>query len=360
MKKQILKGVVIGFILAVAPLSRADLLTFQLGGDRLAATQHTDGGWGWPLNSPPTAANILGPTAMGLAHAYEQTGDLGHYDALFDAGSYLLTKSNNFSASDGYLAATLDSVFGVTTYSAYVRTNFYDKLAAGTYQRSGDVAFYSTASFVDRIRTIRANSSIGNLAAWDVGMGLYAANLVGADTSAWVSGLYGEIDELDGSGYYDVIGLAGSVFGLASVGLDYDPTAGEHEMASNLGDLAAILASYQIGGGGFTWNSANTSAVDESVQESAYAILALTAFDRVGYSNEILGAVNYLELAQLGTGGWGQYVGAAEYNEITGEALWALGAASAPAVVPIPAAAPLGLLGMGLVSLIARRRKKQA
>lgn len=33
---------------------------------------------------------------------------------------------------------------------------------------------------------------------------------------------------------------------------------------------------------------------------------------------------------------------------------------SAPAVVPIPAAAPLGLLGMGVVSLIARRRKTKA
>ena len=50
-----------------------------------------------------------------------------------------------------------------------------------------------------------------------------------------------------------MIGLAGAVYGLAAGGEDYDPVAGEHAAASNLSDLAAILASYQIDGGGFAY-----------------------------------------------------------------------------------------------------------
>ena len=259
--------------------------TFQDGGDRLVDTQYTDGGWGWPLTAPPTYGNILGPIAMGLAHAYEQTGDPNHLNALGLAGTFLLGKTNNFSPSDGYLAAKLDAIFGGSTYTDHVVANFYDKLAAGTYDRNGAGTLYDTASYIDLIRTNRATSGIGNLAAWDIGMGLYAASLAGADITEWVAGVKAEIDELDGSQFYDVIGLAGAVFGLASVGEDYDPVAGEHAAASNLGDLADILASYQIAGGGFAWNSNYVIPNDgnETVQETAYAILALNAVDTAGY-----------------------------------------------------------------------------
>src|SRR5689334_4521572 len=46
---------------------------FQAGADRLAALQRSDGGWGWPLDYPagtPSAPNIVGPIAQGLAEAY--------------------------------------------------------------------------------------------------------------------------------------------------------------------------------------------------------------------------------------------------------------------------------------------------
>lgn len=144
----------------------------QAGGDRLVEMQYTDGSWGWPLNAPPTYGNILGPISMGLAQAYHATADADHLTGLGAAGSYLLTKTNNFSPSDGYLAAELDSIIGGTTYTTHVMTNFYNPLAAGTYDRLGLGILYDTAGYVNKIRTDRANGGIGNLAAWDVGMGL--------------------------------------------------------------------------------------------------------------------------------------------------------------------------------------------
>ncbi len=323
-----------------------------LGGDRLVATQNADGGWGWPLTGV-SAPNTVGPIAMGLAQAYLATGDASYLPALNKAGAFLLGKTNNFSPSDGYLAAQLDQIFGGTTYRDHVRTYFYDELAAGTYDRKGLGTLYDTAGYVSLIDTARANSGIANLAAWDIGIGVVGAARVGADTSAWIAGTKNEIDQLDGSAWYDVIGLAGAIIGLAEVGEDFDPTAGEHAAASSLDDLGAILASYQIGAsGGFTWSSGAVAPGEESVQETAYAILALAALDPATYGAEIHAAGAWLEGFQLPSGGWENYAGDGENNEITGEALWAIRTAQA---VPEPSTLALLLIG-GLGCLRHRRR----
>jgi hypothetical protein len=317
-------------VMATTPLERLNAL--GEGADRLAGTQNYDGGWDWPLDDydPYTgsAPNTIGPIAMGLAQAYLYTEDVDHYAVLEEAGAFLLTKDNNFSPPDGYLAAQLDTVFGVTTYRDHVKENFYDKLAAGTYDRNGAGALYDTTGYVDWIRTARANQGVPNLAAWDIGMGLVGASSIGASTSEWIAGVKAEINELDGNEYYDIIGLAGAVYGLAFVGEDFDPTSGEHAAAENLSDLTDILAGYQIEGGGFTWNSNYISINEgnETIQETSYAILALNEIDSTAYLNSIRGAVDYLMNVQLSSGGWENYVGSrsGENNELTAEALWAI------------------------------------
>jgi len=321
---------------------------FQAGGDRLVAMQNLDGGWDWPLNDGNPAAgsakNTVGPIAMGLAQAYLATGDAGHYTALQAAGGFLLSKTNVFSPSDGYLAGQLDAVFGGDTYSNHVRDYFYDPLAAGTYDHKGEGTLYDTAGYVQRIHDSRHNGGIGNLAAWDIGIGVVGAQSVGASTIEWIDGTKNEIDLLDASGSYDVIGLAGAVYGLAFSSEDFDPEAGEHAEASSLGDLAGILASYQIDGGGFAWDAGQVVPGEETVQETAYAVLALNEFDRSGYWSNLLGAASYLTDAQLATGGWANYVGGGENNEVTGEAMWGV------ATVPEPASlALLALAGLAAV-----------
>jgi hypothetical protein len=342
-------------IFALLSLSvAAQATTLSDGADRLAALQNDDGGWDWELDdgNPATgsALNTIGPIAMGLAQAYLETGDSAHQTALSNAGALLLSKTNNFSPSDGYLAVQLDSIFGGTTYTDHVKTNFYDELAAGTYDRLGLGTLYDTAGYVQAIRDYRAGDD-ANLAAWDVGMGLYSAAAIGASTTEWIAGVEAEIDELDGSAYYDVIGLAGAILGLASAGDDYDPTAGEHAAASNLDDLADILVGYQLATGGFTWNSDYVIEGDnnEVIQETAYSLLALNELDRAGYIGEIGAAGDYMISVQLTTGGWEQYLGSGENNEVTGEAMWGI------ANIPEPATALLLGLGLGSLALLRRR-----
>ncbi len=323
MKRLLANVVVAALVMAMGGTLKAASWTVVLqdGGDRLVDTQYSDGAWGWPLNAPPTYGNTIGPIAMGLAQAQLKTGDAGQLAGLQKAAAYLQTKTS-FSPSDGYLAAQLDSILGGNSNVNYVKANFYDKLAAGTYDRNGTL--YDTPGYVNLIRTARESGGIANLAAWDIGMGVVGAAAAGADTSPWVAGTKAEIDELDGSNDYDVIGLAGAAYGLAYVGEDYDPTAGEHAAASSLGDLADILAGYQIDGGGFTWNSDYVIPSDdnETIQETAYSILALNEVDRAGYGTALMGAADYLASVQLGNGGWENSAGDGEYNEVTGEALW--------------------------------------
>ncbi len=305
---------------------------FLNGGGRLATLQNPDGGWKWYItDGPGSPPNIIGPVGMGLGKAYEHTGDAAQLTALANAGAFLLTKSGNFSPSDGYLAAELDSVFGGTTYRDYVKANFYDLLAAGTYQRTGDSTFYDTAAYVNRIRTVRASSGIGNLAAWDVGIGLVGASMAGVtgpDLDTWIAGTEASINALDGSQYYDVLGLAGGLYGLAFVGQEFDPTSGLASMATNLESMGTILVGYQLGTGGFTWNSQQLAegVGNETIQETAYSILALSKVNRTTFLPATLRAADYLFSTQLGTGGWEDSVGDpyGENNEITGEALWGL------------------------------------
>ena len=83
-----------------------------------------------------------------------------------------------------------------------------------------------------------------------------------------------------------------------------------------------------------------------AVVSVAYAVLALAAVDRAGYAGAIIDAGAFLRSVQLGTGGWENFTGAGETNQITGETLWAL--------TTIPEPASLILLGCGGLTILRR------
>lgn len=338
---------VVGLLFAVAPTGQvaADTGTvnpaLQLGADRLTDLQNTDGGWDWPLDNgnPATgsALNTLGPITKGLAQAYLHTADANHLAAVSKAASLFLTKTT-FATSDGYLAAQLDAIFITTTYTDYVKANFYDKLEAGNYVR--DAVTYDTPAYVTYIRNSRTGRS-ANLAAWDLGLGLVSAascGVTGTELQYWIDGVKAEINELDDyddsaqSMWYFTDGLSGALYGLAFVNETIDPAAGYFASEDSIDDLFTALASYQINNGGVAWHPDFTLENDqnESTQATAYTIMAFNEFNRPSYLNNIQGAADYLLGIQLATGGWdnypevGAYAATGENNEVTAEALWAL------------------------------------
>jgi beta-lactam-binding protein with PASTA domain len=308
------------------------------GGHRLVELQNNDGGWDLPLDDEDpnggSDCNVFALVATGLAEAYRhnrQTADANMLGALEKTKTFLLSKTDNFAVADGALAVELDDILGGTACVEHVDTGFYEKLASGTYYDAGSGLIHDTGSYVQMVRDRRFDEGVGNLAAWDLGLAVYSANAVGADAAEWVTGLKAEIDELDGASGYGVLGLGGAVFGLASVGEDYDPWSGQHAAASSLSDLAEILAGYQLGTGGFTWHWLYMEeGMDEEVQETVYGLMALNEFDGAEYLSNINNARLYLQGCQLATGGWENYIGSAEgeNNQITGEALRAIGTAA--------------------------------
>ena len=308
----------------VSTAKAATLNVLQDGTDRLVSLQNNDGGWDWPLDdgnpASVSALNTIGPIAKGLAQAYLQTGDSAHRASLLKAGSLLLSKTNYFSPPDGYLAAQLDAIFGGTTYRDLVNTNYYGKLAAGTYNDKGLGTLYSTQTYVQMLRDRRSSEGTPNVAAWDLGMGLAGAASAGASTTEWINGVKAEIDELDGTkDNYEVLGLAGAIYGLSFVHENYDPQSGDYASASSLSDQAGILAGQPL-----------ISGADdgELLQRNAYAILALNQFNRTKHLSVIRAAADYLISVQKSTDGWGgNPPKEGENNEYTGEALWAIAAA---------------------------------
>jgi hypothetical protein len=93
-----------------------------------------------------------------------------------------------------------------------------------------------------------------------------------------------------------------------------------------------------------------TGPGDETIQETAYAILALKEFDAAAYAGTTLAAQTYLGGTQLATGGWANYAGGGENNEITGEALWA---------EPVPEPVTMAGLVMAVGSLATYLRRRR-
>lgn len=343
---------IFGLVFAALPSQAASAEAVEVNpaldlvGDRFVSLQNNDGGWDWPLDdgikTNASPQNTISPIGMGLAQAYLHTGDTTQFTALQKVGNFLLTKTK-FTGTDYDLALMLDQILGVNTYAAFVKTNYYDKLAAGTYVRDG--VTYSTATYIPVLRAYRSGQS-ANLAAWDLGVQLVSAvkaGVTGAELQYWIDGVEAEVNELDDyldsdptkAMWYLTEGLAGAVWGLAYADVDFDPTSGYYTDANNLADLAIALANLQNGSGGFVWHPAFMLDNDqnESTQATAYAILALSEFDRAAYLSDIFDAADYLLGIQLATGGWDNYPAVSSYaasgenNEVSAEAAWAVATA---------------------------------
>ena len=305
---------------------------------------------------PAALPNTLAPTAIGLAKAYLNTSDVDHLTALQKAGNFLLGKSTTrtYAPVDGILAAQLDQIFGGTTYRTSVKTGFYDQLALGLYKPAGDLNMYSTGQYVDLVRASRTGAN-ANLAAWDLGLGILGAAAVGATMTEWINGTKAEVNELSSGQFFDTLGLAGALYGLAAVHENFDPTTGSFAAAGSLADLASILVGTQVPGtGGFSFTtSAAPAAGDETTQETAYALLALSTLNPIAYATQIDSGANFLMNTQLATGGWENFTGDGENNEITGEALLA-----ASGVVPEPSALVLTSIALVTIATTLRRREQ--
>lgn len=346
---------------------------FQSGADHLLTYQNSDGGWHWQhgtldeygvlIDTSPSPTNTVAPIGLGLLNAYRYTGDSAHLTGAIAGANYAMTSAYangtaRLSAQDPYFFLRLSAVTGDSTYADHAADNFFGALEAGTYGAASNV---DTAGWISAVETARTGTWI-NLRPWEFSTVAYTASQLGTanQTDLFENAIIAGLGTLDSSAYYDYLGLAGGLQGLAMLGTDIDPSTsvGTFGTVNSTLELAQLLASGQNADGSWNWSSAVIDPEDEdkSSQVTSFATLALLAAQQAGYGTwdaEISSARNWLWSMQKPDGGfysWGDRYG--ENHEVEAEILQA---------VPEPTSmVMLGLLGAGMAATRLRKRNKKS
>ncbi len=289
-------------------LGNADAATWMISQQILS-----NGGFPW-VPGTSSASNITGPIGMGLLRTNQHSGHAASLTAATAATGYLMPTyprlftdgDPKFASHDPMFLELMSSATGSASYAAFVQTHFWDKLTAGTY---GELNDQDAADWVAALMTGRA--SIIEIVPWDMSATAIAAHLAGetAIRNAFMAGIEDGLEATTtADNDYDVIGLAGAIWASAMTGVGLDPTTGIHAAANSTADLVARLLACQRASDGAFLRSADPVVCDPMIlangdaQVTAYAILALQAFDPVTYKPQIARAVAFLRSLQQPSG----------------------------------------------------------
>lgn len=342
---------------------------FQNGADHILAQQCPSGGFTWehipPSDCTTTYYNITAPILLGVLDVYPYTADAAHLAGAVAGGGYEQTSmygngESRFGSFAPYFLMRLSAASGDMQYSNYAATEFFDELTAATYGPSD----LDTAGWIAAVQAGRSGGLI-NLRPWEFSTVASTATAIGnaGQDAAFVQGILDGLNTLDNSNpfavYYDLLGLAGAVRGLALTGTTSFPAVVSPNFAAingvtTLQGLADVLAGFQNVNGSWYWASQipGPGASDEDTQTSAYAVMALRDADPLvasDYSANVANGRAWINSMQLVGGGFLSYPGGGENTEVEGEALSAV----AVAPTPVPTVSEWGLIGLAVVGLAA-------
>ncbi len=300
-------------------------------------TQQDAAGWfPWTVGTGVTD-NTQGTTARGLLKAYLLTGTTGYRAAAVKNGDYLVPNyPRHFTdldprivTHDALFLEELSQVTGDAKYANFLQDYFWDKLTAGTYGEANNQDAAEWAASV-----LSGRSGIVELSPWDLSAPAIAAHIAGE--SAIRDAIMAEVKAgleatTAADNEYDIIGLAGAVWASAVTGVALNPAAGVHSGLNTAG-LATRLAGYQRSDGSWasgTYASSTFDSTDSSTQTTAFAILALRAYNGTLYQSQVSAGMAFiLPGVQASSGQFLDYPGAASTDaggvESHGEAISAL------------------------------------
>ena len=273
--------------------------------DWLLARQAVSGGFPWSLEDPVLYGNVQGPAGRGVLKAYQYTGNMVYRTAALSNGNFLVPNPPQTYTDGDPRFATYDPLFleelsaetGVSDYSTFVQSNFWDKLNGGTYGETNDL---DAAEFCDLVITGRA--SMNELVPWDlagVAVGAHVAGENGIAAAVMSKILQSLNNTTEADNVYDLIGLTGAVWASAVTGIDLDPTAGIYATDNSTAALAARLAALQQTEGAWMWSAQNpdcdsTDQTNFDTQVTAFAVLALKAHNATTYHEQIYKGAGFL------------------------------------------------------------------
>jgi len=286
--------------------------------DWLLGQQNPDGSMPWTADEPGSAfVNVQAPAGAAMVAAWEFTGDQDYLDSAVDVASFLVPNMAQFPGGatfrsfDPLFFERLSQATGDAQYANLVQSEFWDRLAAGTYGPTSD---WDIEDYVDSELLRRANQGLPSVAAWDLSLVIAATRVagIGQFDSALIGGIRDALGTAPDGSYvlgsdgFDVVGLAGGIWGGALTGLSAAPAVGPWSAASSNADLATILLGFQSTDGGFLQSSlALSSPVDPEqtvAQSTAFAALGLSALSRSQYFDEIDSALDTLRFFQMPNG----------------------------------------------------------
>lgn len=371
MKKKVL-GILLTLVLVVSlglvtavPVGAATTADYNAAvikaADWLEVNQNDDGGFGWVLGSQPSH-NVIGITAMGILKAYELDAKPKYRTALAEAYNFAVLKPPTYAwdTIKGYFEKDPKGVdsFPDITFLVWLANAAADDesllteinvlqepdimatdIAALAKLRwdnrilyigsSAETPLNGTAtSYAEWLRDFRSGTPA--LIPWDLGAGVKAALTL--DFYYPEQGYAGQAVEIANVIYdslyvvsppdFNILepvesmfinGISGALEAFVEVNLYPDKVT----------DLTDILLHYQHADG--YWNYHDVEGAQMSVQDTAYAVMALL---RQGDANSLVAAqkgANWLVSSQLDMGGWFWVEGSTtEYAEIDSEAAWAI------------------------------------
>ena len=332
--------------------------------DRLVANQNSDGGFMWRLTSPPgsSTTNTLGITAMGILKAHELQDKTTYETSMAEAYKY--AKNTAPGWTQGTTKWVENNPAGVNSWPditflvwlAEAATTDSTLLAAIQSEVSGtsvtDIADLAKARWDDRVdhmgdddfpnlgtpgtayamaiylRDARFGQGLPGLIPWDLEAAVKAALALESyfPTQGYITQanditeviydcIYGTttyFDHTDSSEICYNLGLAGAIEAFTETGLHTDKVS----------ELKVLLIGEQNVAGYWDENSGGDT---QSVQSTAYAVMALLA---QGEEDAIASAKkggDWLVSTQDTTGGWDPcYLGGSENLEVDSEAAWAI------------------------------------
>ena len=296
----------------------------KLAADWLMSNQFSNGSFPWTTGGK-VYYNVQGPPGRGLLKAYEITNDEAYLNSAILLGDWMIntmyapnTGLNLYSDGDPRFATydplfleELSQVTGNTSYADFVQTWFWDKLASGTYGESNDM---NASEFGHYIVDARNGQGIVALSPWDIAgaaVGAYVAGETAIANDLMDSILYGLNQTTTSDVWYDSTGLAGAVWASAITGFDLDPDTGAFASCDSTADLAALLADMRTDDApkGWLWSSAADPSdySNGDTQATAFAIMALDAFDRTTYDGYVTEGVAFLRNLQQTSGEYLEY-----------------------------------------------------
>lgn len=296
----------------------------ELAAQWLLGNQNIDGSFPW-TSGGGVYYNVQGPPARGLLKAYEITNDVQYLDAAVLAGNYIINTmlvpntglslysdgDPRFATHDPIFLEELSQVTGNSSYADFVQTWLWDKFTTGTYGETNDM---DANDFGNYVVNARNGQGIVALSPWDISATAIAAYIAGETAltnDLMDSILYGLNQTTSSDTTYDSIGLSGAVWASAITGIDLDPTTGVYVNNDSTSDLALTLSEMRTDDSpkGWLWSSAADPSdyTNGDTQTTAFAIMALDAYDRTTYDDQVTSGVVFIRDIQNVSGeflGW--------------------------------------------------------